>query len=106
MWTRPGRIPSSCFIRKGRESSTHPPDQLRTAGQHRLIRQLKLSAPDSGDALANLPSSQIAAGRFVRAVFYTQFVRKADSPDEAVITLRHIMNNFNRPYDLSIDEGY
>jgi penicillin V acylase-like amidase (Ntn superfamily) len=68
--------------------------------------QLKVSAPDSGNALANLPSSQIAAGRFVRAAFYSQFVRKADSPDDAVITLGHIMNNFDRPYDLSIDEGY
>ena len=65
-----------------------------------------MSAPDSGNALANLPSSQIAAGRFVRAAFYAQFVRKADSPDDAVITLGHIMNNFDRPYDLSIDEGY
>jgi penicillin V acylase-like amidase (Ntn superfamily) len=68
--------------------------------------QLKVSAPDSGNALANLPSTQIAAGRFVRAAFYTQFVRKADSPEDAVITLGHIMNNFDRPYDLSIDEGY
>ena len=68
--------------------------------------QLKVSAPDSGNSLANLPSSQIAAGRFVKAAFYTQFVRKADSPEDAVITLGHIMNNFDRPYDLSIDEGY
>ena len=68
--------------------------------------QLKVSAPDSGNSLANLPSSQIAAGRFVRAAFYTQFVRKADSPEDAVITLGHIMNNFDRPYDLSIDKGY
>jgi len=68
--------------------------------------QLKVSAPDSGNSLANLPSSQIAADRFVKAAFYTQFVRKADSPEAAVITLGHIMNNFDRPYDLSIDEGY
>jgi penicillin V acylase-like amidase (Ntn superfamily) len=68
--------------------------------------QLKVSAPDSGNSLANLPSSQIAADRFVKAAFYTQFVRKAGSPEDAVITLGHIMNNFDRPYDLSIDEGY
>ena len=68
--------------------------------------QLKVSAPDSGNSLANLPSSQIAAGRFVKAAFYTQFVRKANSPEDAVITLGHIMNNFDRPYDLSVDEGY
>ena len=68
--------------------------------------QLKVSAPDSGNSLANLPSSQIAADRFVKAAFYIQFVRKADSPEDAVITLGHIMNNFDRPYDLSIDKGY
>jgi len=68
--------------------------------------QLKVSAPDSGNALANVPSSQISAGRFVKAAYYTQFVRKADSPEDAVITLGHILNNFDRPYDLSIDTGY
>ncbi len=68
--------------------------------------QLKVGAPDSGNTLASVPSSQISAGRFVKAAFYTQFVRKADSPENAVITLGHIMNNFDRPYDLSIDKGY
>lgn len=70
------------------------------------FRQLKVGAPDSGNALANVPSSQISAGRFVKAAYYTQFVRKADSPEDAVITLGHILNNFDRPYDLSIDKGY
>jgi choloylglycine hydrolase len=65
-----------------------------------------VGAPDSGNALAGVPSSQISAGRFVKAAFYTQFVRKADSPKDAVITLAHILNNFDRPYDLSIDTGY
>ena len=68
--------------------------------------QLRVGAPDSGNTLASVPSSQISAGRFVKAAFYTQFVRKADSPEDAVITLGHIMNNFDRPYDLSIDKGY
>lgn len=68
--------------------------------------QLKVGAPDSGNALDNLPSSQISPGRFIKAAYYTQFVRKADSPEDAVITLGHIMNNFDRPYDLSIDKGY
>jgi penicillin V acylase-like amidase (Ntn superfamily) len=75
----------------------------RNTGQ---FGQLKVGAPDSGNALANLPSSQISPGRFVKAAYYTQFVRKADSPEDAVITLGHIMNNFDRPYDLSIDKGY
>ena len=68
--------------------------------------QLKVGAPDSGNALDNLPSSQMSPGRFIKAAYYTQFVRKADSPEDAVITLGHIMNNFDRPYDLSIDKGY
>lgn len=68
--------------------------------------KFKVGAPDSGNALANVPSSQISAGRFVKAAFYTQFVRKANSPEEAVITLGHILNNFDRPYDLSVDKGY
>jgi choloylglycine hydrolase len=45
-------------------------------------------------------------GRFVKAAFYTQYVRKADTPENAVITLGHIINNFDRPYDLSIDKGF
>ena len=68
--------------------------------------QRKVSAPDSGNALANVPSSQISTGRFVKAAFYTQYVRKADNPEDAVITLGHILNNFDRPYDLSIDKGF
>ncbi len=68
--------------------------------------QLEVSAPDSGNALAGVPSMQISPGRFVKAAFYTQFVRKADNPEDAVITLGHILNNFDRPYDLSIDKGF
>ena len=62
-----------------------------------------VSAPDSGNALVGLPSDQTSAGRFVKAAYYTQFVRKAKNPDDAIITLAHILNNFDRPYDLSID---
>lgn len=69
------------------------------------FNKLKVMAPDSGNALSNLPSTQISAGRFIRAAFYTNYVRKANSPSEAVITLAHILNNFDRPYDLTIDVG-
>jgi choloylglycine hydrolase len=65
--------------------------------------KLKVTAPDSGNALAGLPSSQISAGRFVKAAYYTTYTRKAKNPDEAVTTLAHILNNFDRPYDLSAD---
>jgi penicillin V acylase-like amidase (Ntn superfamily) len=64
---------------------------------------LKVSAPDGGNALAGLPSSQISSGRFVKAAFFTNYVRKAKSPDEAIQTLSHVINNFDRPYDLSTD---
>ena len=64
---------------------------------------LKVSAPDSGNALAGLPSTQISSGRFVKAAFYTTFVRKAKTPAEAILTISHVINNFDRPYDLSLD---
>jgi penicillin V acylase-like amidase (Ntn superfamily) len=67
------------------------------------FNHLKVSAPDSGNALAGVPSSQISSGRFVKAAFYSNYVRKAKTPKEAIQTLAHVMNNFDRPYDLSID---
>lgn len=64
---------------------------------------LQVSQPDSGIATAGLPSSNTSVGRFVRAVYYTQFAEKAASPDTAVRTLSHIMNNFDRPRGVTID---
>lgn len=69
------------------------------------IGSLNLSTPDSGIALTALPSSQTSQGRFVRAAFYANYVRKANSADAAIVTLGHIMNNFDRPYDLTTDTG-
>ena len=68
--------------------------------------KLKVEAPDSGNALAGLPSSQISAGRFIKAAFYVQYARKANSPEEAVIMLAHILNNFDRPFDITTDRGF
>jgi penicillin V acylase-like amidase (Ntn superfamily) len=65
--------------------------------------KLKVTAPDSGNALASLPSSQISADRFVKAAYYTTYTKKAKTAAEAVVTLAHILNNFDRPYDLSAD---
>lgn len=65
--------------------------------------KLKVKAPDSGSALAALPSTQIAAGRFVKAAYYTTYARKGKNPDEAMTMLAHILNNFDRPYDISVD---
>ena len=67
------------------------------------FNNLEVSAPDSGNALIGLPSDQTSAGRFVKAAYYTNFVRKAKTPEDAIITLTHILNNFDRPYDLSMD---
>ena len=64
---------------------------------------LKVNPPDGGNALAGLPSTQIASGRFVKAAFYTTYVRKAKTAAEAIQTLSHVINNFDRPYDLSVD---
>jgi choloylglycine hydrolase len=63
----------------------------------------KAVQPDSGIATAGLPASNTSVGRFVRAVYYAQFTEKAASPDLAVRTLAHIMNNFDRPRGVTID---
>lgn len=64
---------------------------------------LKVAQPDSGIATAGLPASNTSVGRFVRAVYYSQYAQKVTAPDDAVRTLAHIMNNFDRPKDITID---
>lgn len=59
--------------------------------------------PDPGIATAGLPASNTSVGRFVRAVYYAQFTEKAATPDLAVQTLGHVMNNFDRPRGVTID---
>lgn len=59
--------------------------------------------PDSGIATAALPASNTSVGRFVRAAFFAHFSEKATTPDLAVRTLAHVMNNFDRPRGASID---
>ncbi|MGY6555792.1 MAG: linear amide C-N hydrolase [Wenzhouxiangella sp.] len=62
--------------------------------------------PDSGIATAGLPASNTSVGRFVRAVFYSQFAERAETPDEAIATLSRIMNNFDRPRGITIDNRF
>lgn len=69
------------------------------------LGKLKLATQDAGIALTALPSAQTSQGRFVKAAFYANYVRKAKTPDEAIITLGHIMNNFDRPQDLTVDDA-
>jgi penicillin V acylase-like amidase (Ntn superfamily) len=64
---------------------------------------LTVVAPDSGVATSGLPSANTSVGRFVRAAYYSQYAKRADSPDDAVRILAHVMNNFDRPVDLTID---
>ena len=66
---------------------------------------LPVAQPDSGIATAGLPASNTSVGRFVRAVYYSQYAQTATNPDEAVLTLAHIMNNFDRPKDITVDKS-
>lgn len=68
------------------------------------FQELKVQAPDSGGALAGLPSSNTSPDRFVKAAFYANYALRAGSPEEAVQTLSHVMNNFDRPIDITLDE--
>lgn len=80
---------------------------LSNKDQSRLeLGGLKFTQPDSGIATAALPASNTSVGRFVRAVYYSQFAEKAKTPEQAVTTLAHIMNNFDRPRGITTDERF
>jgi len=64
---------------------------------------LTVSQPDSGIATAALPGSNTSVGRFVRSVYYCNFVEKVPDPDAAVATLSAIVNNFDRPRGATVD---
>lgn len=68
------------------------------------FNNLKVAASDSGGNMAGLPGLETSVGRFVKAAFYSNFVQKAKTPDQAVKTLSHVMNNFDRPIDVSADK--
>lgn len=67
------------------------------------FNNLKVAASDSGGNMAGLPGIETSVGRFVKAAYYSNFVQKAKTPDQAVKTLSHVMNNFDRPIDISAD---
>jgi choloylglycine hydrolase len=64
---------------------------------------LTVVAPDSGVATTGLPSANTSVGRFVRAAYYSQYAKRADNPDDSIRVLAHVMNNFDRPVNLTID---
>ena len=70
------------------------------------LNGVHLQQPDSGIATVALPGSNTSVGRFVRAVYYAQFAEKAKTPEAAVQTLAHVMNNFDRPRGITIDERF
>lgn len=60
--------------------------------------------PGSGIAKVGLPGSDTSVDRFIRAIFYAQFAEREDTPDKAIAMLAHVMNNFDRPRGITIDE--
>ncbi|MGP9795754.1 linear amide C-N hydrolase [Halomonas sp. 86] len=80
---------------------------LSNVDQSKLeLSGVKLAQPDSGIATAGLPASNTSVGRFVRAIYYSQFAEKAENADSAITTLAHVMNNFDRPRGITIDNRF
>lgn len=67
------------------------------------FNNLKVAASDSGGNMAGLPGIETSVGRFVKAAYYSNFAHKAKTPEQAIKTLSHVMNNFDRPKDISAD---
>ncbi|WP_313384270.1 linear amide C-N hydrolase [Chishuiella sp.] len=67
------------------------------------IGNLTLIQPDSGIATSALPSSSTSVGRFIRAFYYSSFANSVDNPNEQIAELGHIMNNFDRPKNITKD---
>lgn len=68
------------------------------------FNDLNVTAPDAGIALVALPSAQTAPGRFVKAAYYSNYAYKAQTPVEAIKTLSHVMNNFDRAKNMAVDK--
>lgn len=80
---------------------------LNNKDQSKLtLNGVHLQQPDSGIATVALPASNTSVGRFVRAVYYAQFAEKSKTSAEAVHTLAQVMNNFDRPRGITIDERF
>ncbi|MGQ3676641.1 linear amide C-N hydrolase [Xanthobacter sp. TB0139] len=60
--------------------------------------------PGTGIAKAGLPGTDTSVDRFIRAAFYAQFAEKQTDPDKAVQMVAHIMNNFDRPRGITVDQ--
>jgi len=65
------------------------------------IGDITLRQPDSGIATAVLPSSATSVGRFVKAFYYSSYANSVADPDLQLVELGHIMNNFDRPKNIT-----
>ena len=63
---------------------------------------MNLRQPGTGISTATLPPSDTTVDRFVRAVFFSSFALKKDSPAKAIIELSHVMNKFDRPKNINV----
>lgn len=67
------------------------------------FNNLKVTAFDPGIALDSLPSAHTSTARFVKAAYYSSFAKKAATPREALLTLAHMVNNFDRVSSITQD---
>jgi len=65
------------------------------------IGEINLRQPDSGIATNGLPSSSTSVGRFVKAFYFASYANKVSDPDLQLAELGHIMNNFDRPKNIT-----
>ena len=65
------------------------------------VGDVNLRQPDSGIATSVLPSSATSVGRFVKAVYYSAYANRVDNPDLQLAELGHVMNNFDRPKNIT-----
>jgi choloylglycine hydrolase len=64
---------------------------------------LKVVAFDPGLAAETVPSGHTSPARFVKAAYYSAFAKKANTPRDAVLTLAHMINNFDRVSNITLD---
>lgn len=67
------------------------------------LANINVVQPDSGIATSQLPSSDTSVGRFIRAVYFSTYAPTAKSTPEAMNTLAHIMNRFDRTKNITVD---
>lgn len=67
------------------------------------FNRMKVTAFDPGIAAETIPSGHTSPARFVKAAYYSAFAKKATTPREAVLTLAHMVNNFDRVSNITLD---